>query len=209
MLRTIRRTAAACFTVALAGAALASPASAGIITQSETDCDDNPLVKPFAPWGDRASYRLVPGGDFESAAAGWQLSGGARVAAGNESFNVTSSSDARSLVLPQGSRAVSPVVCVGLGEPTLRLFAKRNSGLLTTLLVEVQVQTRLGLSAWLPVLPGDIGGSRWHPTMAMPILVNLLPLLPGDRTPVRFRFSPLLFGSWQVDDVYVDPLRMR
>jgi hypothetical protein len=209
MLRNIRRTAAACFSVALAGAALASPASAGILTQSATDCDDNPLVQPFASFGDRANYRLVPGGHFETGASGWVLSGGARVVSGNESFNVTAAGDSHSLVLPRGSRAVSPVVCVGLGEPTLRLFAKRNSGLLTTLLVEVQVETSLGLSAWLPVLPGDLGNSRWHPTMPMPLLVNLLPLLPGERTPVRFRFSPLLFGSWQVDDVYVDPLRMR
>jgi hypothetical protein len=98
---------------------------------------------------------------------------------------------------------------VGLGEPTIRLFAKRNSGLLTTMFVEVQLETSLGLSAWLPVLPGDIGGSRWHPTLAMPLVVNLLPLLPGDQTPVRFRFSPLLLGSWQIDDVYVDPWRMN
>jgi hypothetical protein len=26
---------------------------------------------------------------------------------------------------------------------------------------------------------------------------------------VRFRFSPLLLGSWQIDDVYVDPWRMN
>ena len=37
----------------------------------------------------------------------------------------------------------------------------------------------------------------------MPFLVNLLTL--GDRTPVRFRFVPLL-GSWQIDDVFVDPM---
>jgi hypothetical protein len=27
-------------------------------------------------------------------------------------------------------------------------------------------------------------------------------------SPVRFRFTPLL-GSWQIDDVYVDPFKMR
>ena len=35
---------------------------------------------------------------------------------------------------------------------------------------------------------------------------SLLPLLPGDRTPVAFQFTPLL-GDWQIDDVYVDPRR--
>jgi hypothetical protein len=34
--------------------------------------------------------------------------------------------------------------------------------------------------------------------------VNLLPLLPGNYTPVEFRFTPQ-GGSWQLDDVYVDP----
>jgi hypothetical protein len=30
-----------------------------------------------------------------------------------------------------------------------------------------------------------------------------------DRTNVRFRFTPLLLGSWQIDDVYVDPTMRR
>jgi hypothetical protein len=41
----------------------------------------------------------------------------------------------------------------------------------------------------------------------MPIVVNLLPLLPGDHTAVAFRFSTA--GNWQIDDVYVDPYRSR
>jgi hypothetical protein len=203
------RTVAAAFTAALASAALASPASAGILTVSATDCADAGLTQPFARFGDTAPYKLVQGGSFEGGATGWQLSGGASVVSGNESYYVGGTGNSRSLKLPAGSRAVSPAVCVGIHEPTLRLFAKRNSGLLSTLLVEVQVETSLGLSAWLPVLPGDLGGSSWHPTAGMPLLVNLLPLLPNDRTPVRFRFTPLLFGSWQIDDVYVDPFRMN
>lgn len=208
MLRAFRRTVAACFTATLAFAALASPASAGLLTASATDCQENPIVKPFARFGDNKAYRLVRGGSFEAGTPGWQLSGGAKVVAGNEPYKVNGPGDNRSLMLPRGSRAVSPVVCVGLAEPSLRLFTRRASGLLTALLVEVQVETSLGLSVWLPVVPGDLGGSSWHPSVSMPLIVNLLPLLPGDRTPVRFRFSPLLFGSWQIDDFYVDPWRM-
>ena len=106
-------------------------------------------------------------------------------------------------VLPAGSRAVTPFVCLGMHEPTLRLFARRSSGLLSTLLVEVQGQTSLGLTAWL------LGGGSWHPTAPMPVVVNLLTLSTTDRTPVRFRFTPLLIGSWQIDDVYVDPFSRR
>jgi hypothetical protein len=39
----------------------------------------------------------------------------------------------------------------------------------------------------------------------MPLVVNLLPLLPGEQTPVRFRFTPQGSANWQIDDVYVDP----
>jgi hypothetical protein len=42
----------------------------------------------------------------------------------------------------------------------------------------------------------------------MPVIANLLPLLPGELTPVRFRFTPVGLGAaWQIDDVYVDPFR--
>ena len=37
------------------------------------------------------------------------------------------------------------------------------------------------------------------------MVANLLPLLPPDMTAVRFIFTPLLGGDWQIDDVYVDP----
>ena len=209
MHRRIGRTAVAAVIAAIASTAFASTASAGLVTASASNCDDPAFEQPFARWGDKASYKLLGNGGFESGATGWTLSGGAYVASGNESFDVGGADDSRSLVLPGGSRAVSPFTCVGLDEPTLRLFAKRRSGLLTTLGVEMQVQTSLGLSLWLPVLPGDLGGSSWHPTLAMPLIANLLTLSSTDRTAVRFRFSPVLLGSWQIDDVYVDPYRTR
>jgi hypothetical protein len=207
--RRIGRTVAAVFTAAVASAAIAAPANAGILTTSAQSCDDSPITQPFSRFGDSANYKKI--GNFESGTSGWTLSGGAKVVAGNETYKVGGTADAKSLLLPSGGSAVSPFTCVGLAEPTLRLFAKRNSGLLglvSTLNVQMQVQTSLGLSLWLPVLPGDLGGSSWHPTAKMPLIANLLTLSATDRTPVRFRISPLL-GSWQIDDVYVDPMRLR
>jgi hypothetical protein len=209
MPHTPGRTVAALFTAAIASAALASSASAGVVTASATGCDDGALTQPFARFDDSNHYKLVDNGSFENGAGGWTLTGGAAAGAGNESYSVRAAGDDTSLQLPAGSSATSPFVCVGANEPTLRLFAKRNSaalGLASTLQVQIQLQTSLGLTAWLPVAAGDIGGSSWHPTIAMPYLVNLLTL--GDRTQVRFRFAPLL-GGWQIDDVYVDPARMR
>ena len=207
----LRRTAAACFTATIAAAAFASPANAGLLTQSAESCDDGPITQPFQRFGDGHNYKLLPGGSFEAGTPAWTLSGGAKLVSGNETYKVGGSTHSRSLLLPGGSAAVSPFTCVGLSEPTLRLFAKRNSallGLVSTLNVQIQVKTSLGLSLWLPVLPGDLGGSSWHPTAQMPLIANILPLSHSDKTPVRFRFTPLL-GSWQVDDVYVDPFRMR
>jgi hypothetical protein len=211
MYRKIGRTAAALFITTIASAAFASTASAGLLTESAQSCDDGAITQPFQRFGDQANYKLMPGGNFESGTAGWELSGGAKVVSGNESYNVGGSGHSRSLSLPQGSAAVTPFTCLGLAEPTLRLFAKRNSallGLVSTLNVQIQVKTSLGLSLWLPVLPGDLGGGSWHPTAPMPLLANILPLSQSDRTPVRFRFTPLL-GSWQIDDVYVDPMMRR
>ena len=211
MYRKIGRTVAAAVIATIASAAFASTANAGLLTESATDCVDGPITQPFRQFGDSANYKLLPGGSFEAGTAAWQLSGGAKIVSGNETYKVGGAGDAKSLKMPAGSRAVSPLTCVGLAEPTLRLFAKRNSallGLVSTMLVEVQVQTSLGLSLWLPVLPGDLGGSSWHPTLPLPLLANILPLSQTDRTPVRFRFTPLL-GSWQIDDVYVDPYMKR
>ena len=54
-----------------------------------------------------------------------------------------------------------------------------------------------------------LGGGAWQPTLPFPVLASLLPLLPGSKTPVAFRFTPAGAGSWQIDDVYVDPWRSR
>jgi hypothetical protein len=119
-------------------------------------------------------------------------------------------------VAPLGSRECASItidrrgrlvtICVGLDRPTLRFFAKSSGGLLSlsTMAVSVRFETSLGLVAELPVgvvLPN----TKWQPTLPMPIIANLLPLLPGQMTPVQFRFTPVGGASWSIDDVYVDP----
>jgi hypothetical protein len=203
----IRRALLAAITAALAIGAFAAPASAGILTASTTDCGDETLSQPFLGFGDQAHYKLVKGGSFEGSLTGWSLIGGAKVVSGNEPWKVGGASHAKSLVLPAGSSVITATACVGLSEPTLRFFAKKNSGLLSTLAVSVYVKTSLGLVVPVPV-GVLLGNGQWKASPRMLIVANLLPLLPGDRTPVAFRFTPLL-GSWQIDDVYVDPLRMR
>jgi len=203
----IRRALIGASTVGAALAISASPASAGILTMSAKNCNDGAYTKAFSQFNDRMNYKLVENGDFESTPTGWTLRNGAKVVSGNEPWKVGGNNHGRSLSLPKGSTAISAPVCVGLAEPTVRFFAQKQSGLLSTLAVTVYVKTSLGLVVPLPI--GIVlGNGQWKPSAPMLILANLLPLLPPDRTAVAFGFTPIL-GSWKIDDVYVDPMRMR
>ena len=198
--------------IALAALALgASSANAGVLVSSAGSCDPQTLSKPFTPWLDYANYTPLSGGDFESGAAGWALSGGSAVAGGNESYYVAGSDDTKSLTVPSGGSATSPTMCVGIEHPTIRFFAKRNSGGLlglTTLRVDVLFESNLGLISSLPI--GVVTpSSSWQPTLPMTVLASLLPLLPGEHTPVAFRFTSMLGGNWSIDDIQVDPYSRR
>ena len=192
---------------AIAAAAVAAPAAnAGLLVSSAKSCASEQFTKPFAAWGDNATYTPVPGGSFESGDAGWTLSGGARVVSGNESYNVRSASDSRSLYIPQGGVATSPSICVGLNEPTVRWFQEQSSsllGLTGAMTVTVLTETSTGLVTETPVGAGLLG-TRWSPSLVGLIATNLLPLLPDNKTAVAFRFRAVT-GAWNVDDVYVDP----
>ena len=63
------RTVAAAFTAAIACAALAAPANAGILTASASSCDGSTVTQPFARFGDNAYYKQI--GNFESGTSGW------------------------------------------------------------------------------------------------------------------------------------------
>jgi hypothetical protein len=192
---------------AAAALAAAAPAQAGLLVSSATNCDEQVFERPFLRWADPANYVLAPSGTFEDGAASWSLTGGASVVSGNESYYVHGAGESSSLAVPPGSSATSAAMCVGVEHPTLRLFARNTGFLLSTLKVEVLFEDAAGGVHSLPI-GLLVGGSQWQPTVAMPIVVNLLPLLPGERTAVAFRFSAS-GGNWKIDDVYVDPYRSR
>jgi hypothetical protein len=188
---------------ALAVAAIAAPsANAGLLVTSAESCDSQTYSQPFARFGDNATYTPVPGGAFEPGQKAWTTTGGAKVVSGNESYKVGSSDDGYSLQIPAGGTATSPSMCVGLAEPTIRWFQK--SGLLGTMTVTVLTETSLGEVTETPVGAGVLSTS-WSPGVLPSLIVtNLLPLLGPDKTAVAFRFRAVT-GTWNVDDVYVDP----
>ena len=200
------RIAIATVTATVALAAGASGASAGLLVASAPSCDDQALSKTFLPWWDLADYTALSGGDFEGAGDGWSMTGDAEIAKGNEPWRVGGPGDSRSLSLEAGDSATSPAICVGITHPTVRFFAKRQSGgwlSLSTLRVDVLFETANGTIASLPI-GFVLNGGSWQATSPMLVVANLLPLLPGERTPVAFRFTAQ-GADWSVDDVWVDP----
>jgi hypothetical protein len=181
----------------------AGSAHASLLVADGANCSDYTYSQVFLPWADPAYYTAVPGGDFEKADKQWQLIGASRVTDDNESFGVAGANDHSSLSIPNGATAISPAMCVGLGEPTVRMFFKQNAGVpLARLRVDVLFDDVTGTTqaqsiGWVGVI------SDWSPSQQMTILANLLPLLDVG-TPVAFRFTAL-GGSFQIDDLYVDP----
>jgi hypothetical protein len=174
---------------------------------SAAECPGQPLSQVFLPWGDEGWYTPIPDGGFERGAQGWALEGGARVVDGNEPFQVGGSDDARSLLLPAGSAAVSPPICVSRSHETLRGFARYKGARVSHLVVQMVWQERPGRTRSLPI--GNLRGrAAWKPTRIMKLVVSALGLRPGETAEVSFRFAPRgKSGKWWIDDFYVDPFR--
>ena len=199
-------------TLAATIAAMGSTAAAANAALGVT-CPD-PTSTPFAAWGDTSNYVLAPDGGLENGAAGWTLTGGAKVVSGNESFSV-SGPGSHSLSLPAGSSATTPPMCIGAVSTKMRMFIS-NSGSAASKL-HVQVIYGGGVGSLLGGLGSGLGlsdegtfasGSAWQPLpLPVTMLGGTLPLLTQY---VQFRFTPLSAGgNWRIDDVYLDPLMHR
>ena len=190
-------------------AALPGTASAGVLVASAPNCDNGAVSQPFAQWGDHNNYFLAPGGDFEGSLDGWGL-GSADVIADQEPWHVNGGGS-KALRIDNGRSVTTPTMCVGIEHPTMRFFAHRSGGGLlaatSQLLVTARTETSLGITVDVPV--GTIttltNGTKWNKTTQQIVLTSLLPLLPGEHTPIQFRFTAVGTADWVIDDVYVDP----
>jgi len=181
--------------------ALAAPAAAtaGPLVAAAPNCDAQSQSQVFLPWADPAQYVLAPGGAAESS-SGWTTSGGASFGVGNEPWKVHGATDGRSLTLAPGASATTDTMCIGIENPDIRFFVRGLGG---SVAVDSIVETASGDVVSVPV--GVAGSGTWSPTTVMPIAAALLPLLPGDHTPVQFRFTSTGSAPVSIDDVYVDP----
>jgi hypothetical protein len=181
----------------LCGLSLGVPASA----VAQTGCPKQPVAQVFLPWGDLAWYASVTDGGMETQQGAWTLSDSATFAPVNEPFFVRSASDRWSATLKPGASAVSAPTCIGIGHPTLRLFARSANPTGGTLRIAVGYNDLSGVrrSQQIAML---VGGGSWAPTPPVAIVANLLALVTPQQVTFRFTADG---GQWLVDDVYVDP----
>ena len=167
-------------------------------------CPTQSAKQKFTKFGDSKDYFLVPGGSFEGTEAqvGWTLSG-ATLTSGNEPFYLNSTADDQSLEIGDAGSATSPTFCVDSTMPSFRFFVRQTvPG--SDLRIQGVVQTPRGpLSLTLADLP-DRSFSSWT---AVQITVETNRIPKGFSIAAAMRFIVPASGSWQIDDVYVDPYR--
>jgi hypothetical protein len=166
--------------------------------------------QPFLPWNDAHKYFLAPGGSMESdpTGAGWSLQGGAGLLPGSESFDVTGTADSKSLGLPNGSAAQTPPICVTIHDPELRFFVL-NTGKRDAVLKVSTVFLGLDGKYHTHVLPDVHGGPSWTLTPPLKFKDSIQPG-PDGTGQVSFVFAPKdNKGNWELDDLYVDPLKSQ
>jgi hypothetical protein len=185
-------------------AALAAPAAnadliGGVTQVLLPTCGTS--LHPFAQFGDSHAYYSIQNNGFENGSNGWTLGGGAYVGLGNEPWYVNGWGS-HSLVLPPGASATSPGFCINLLDPDLRMFARRaaNSGLQVQVLFRGLTGNLTGILNYATFSPSDY--ATWQPTDT----VNSLLALPLGTSYAQVRLTSLASsGTWQVDDVFVDP----
>jgi hypothetical protein len=169
-------------------------------------CPAPTVSTPFSQWGDSANYFLAPGGSFEGTAdqIGWTLSN-ATLTAGNEPFNLVGSDDQQSVTINAGGSAISPYFCVDNTMKALRVFARQVAAG-NNLRVAALVQTANGI---VPYYLGSLAdGTMPSWGLSAPITADTSSLADGSTVMVALRFRvPAGAGSWQIDDVFVDPYR--
>lgn len=188
-------------------AVAASPALAAHTTIPSTalataGCAKPALASSLAAFGDSRSYFLAPGADFESAASGWTLTGGARTSAGSGPLRLGAA--ASSLRLPAGATATSPTFCVDLNYPTFRFFSTKGNAPLSVDVIYPALGTKKPKAT---TVKG--GGATWELAKDVDLRPTVVTKDAGWRlVQLRFVAGAGAPGDWLVDDVLVDP-KMR
>lgn len=184
---------------AAAAAFIAAPAgNAGLLS-----CPGS--LQPFAQFGDYNDYFGFSNNGFENGTSGWTTSR-ASVTSGNEPWEVNGSGS-NSLSIAPGGTAYSPRVCTALLAPAWRMFAKSDAAN-GSLRAQIVFYGLLGnITGILNVTNFDSSGyGSWEPSSNVPSLLSL----PLATVSAQLRLTNTgSSGTWQVDDVFVDPMGSR
>jgi hypothetical protein len=188
--------------VALAAAALAIPVASASLVGASLLPSCGTTTHPFQAWGDSSAYCAFPNLGFESGSTAWTLKGSASIVAANEPWHV-SGPGTHALQLGPGATALSSPLPVNLLDPYLRFFAHSaaaNGSLQVQVVFRGLTGNLTGLLNFGTLSPG--GYATWQPTQRV-LSALALPLLTSTAQ-VQFT-SQAKSGSWQLDDVYLDP----
>jgi len=168
-------------------------------------CSTRAQSKVFQPVdGDQYDYFLMPNGGFESGSGQWQLQGGATVVSGN---NTVFKSGSKSLRIPNGARVESRTICIQRGEEGIRLLVNHPGvgGAILHVQVVIRSNGSEGVQAFDVNGDSNIRGWRATPRMGVPAMFG-----EDGTQELTFKFSTRgAAATWGIDDVYVDPIRIR
>lgn len=191
-------------------ASVAVTASSVSAATTVLPCSTRVESTPFARWGDSHSYFLMPNGAFESGATSWTFAGGAAVGSGNESYFANRVGDSHSLTIPVGGRATSSTICVGRAETSFRFFVKNPAVNGAQLRVQAIVQdSQTGKTSTVSsTVSGSGSGTAWSPTAIMHF-PNPGNAGTGTQNVTLVFTTAGTAAKWSIDDVFIDPFRVR
>jgi hypothetical protein len=161
----------------------------------------------FKPFGDTNTYFRVSNGGFESGAADWLLKGGASVVGGQETWKVGGSADAKALSLPAGATAETRTFCISKGEDKVRFFIK-NPGVAGAF-VKVDILVTNPTNGWVSTVSQDFHSEAIASGWSVSPVILISDLFGGGGTEtVSITFTNKgASGTFQIDDLYVDPFK--
>ena len=165
-----------------------------------------PALQAFARWDDDRYYLPLAGGRFEADSAAYNFSGGAHLVRGNEPWHVWCSTDKRALSLPAGSSATVTSVETFLED--VRFFVNAPGIATAELDVAITIDAVDEVGNAEPVtvryrLDGSKAG--WSPSPVLELPIEGPQLVP---TSVHVTLTPIGPGTWNVDELLMDPWRV-
>lgn len=204
-MNTLNRRVAAFAAAATVATGLAVATQSPLSVSAWDDCGDRVLSTPFTRWGDDNAYFLVSSGDFESGRDGWGTSGDPVVVADQEPWKINGTDDSSALMIPVGTAARSPRMCVESNEESVRFFYRSPGVPGAKMKVTVEIDGKLGFASTTWIADGSQDRWRRSPRISMPNL-----RFANGRQYIVIRFTPIgTEAPWTIDDVMVDPFVSR